>query len=94
MNKCNKSCSICCTRQENQRNIFVITSLLVEINGKIDNLLAVNPPVQNYEERDVLLKSGIHFPIETMEEFEKFNDFLQNQGNYVSMVIYNLSIYL
>lgn len=84
---CNKSCCICCTKQENQRSIFLLTSLLVEINGKIDNLLTQNPVQNVFKETDVLMNSGIQFPIKTVEEFENFNEFLLNQDNYASMVI-------
>lgn len=59
---CNKSCSICCNRQENQRIIFFIIFLLVEINEQNDNWLTANP-VQNYDQGDLLLKSGASFQL-------------------------------
>lgn len=66
-----------------------MTSLLVELNGKVDHLLKSHvsrgEPV---EEIGILAKANIEFPIGNKIILDEFNVFLEEQGNYSGMVIF------
>lgn len=82
---------VCCKNQNDKtdkRQFYVITSLLVELNGKVDKLLNKRDVSEDHHrEESFLQKVNLDFPIKTMEDFKIFDEFLKHEENHLLMVI-------
>ncbi|KAG5889259.1 hypothetical protein JTB14_025519 [Gonioctena quinquepunctata] len=68
-----------------------MSSLLVELNGKVDRLLKRNVRVETVNETGILVKANIEFPIGTVAIFENFNLFLKEEENYSVLLNFGVS---
>lgn len=90
---CRNMCEVCCNKTLQQdKSLYVMSSLLVELNGKVDRLLKRDVSIEAITETCILVKANIQFPIVSVPIFEKFNLFLEEQENYSGLV--NLIFFL
>ncbi|XP_031346380.1 uncharacterized protein LOC116173183 isoform X2 [Photinus pyralis] len=75
----------CCC---NPALLYNIQALLIEINNKLNSV----PRKAEENEENIIRKSGISFPMETIQEFDKFEKFFSARENYLALVGFFSSI--